>query len=100
MCIESMRARCSYIPKISVGSNTEKRALGRLIETRTYARAWAYSFNACNPPKKIEFSQAWLLELCDRLNRPVYAYHTARPIGWDGGHVYSFSHTGAFSRSS
>jgi hypothetical protein len=41
-----------------------------------YAKAYADRYNLYNPPKKVDFVKAYLLELVERPNKPVYVHHS------------------------
>eukprot|EP00126_Sphaerothecum_destruens_P002368 Sdes_comp15810_c0_seq1m4880 len=57
----------SYVAKVAIFDDDvkSKNTVCRLVEDRMYALEWAHKFNFCNPPKRVEFVESWLLELID-----------------------------------
>ncbi len=39
-----------------------------------HSKEFARKFNEYNPPKKVDFVMAWLLELIEREGRPLYVF--------------------------
>lgn len=43
------------------------------VEMQMYAKEWAKKFNSLDPPKKIDFASAWVVELIEREGKPLCA---------------------------
>ncbi|KJE89669.1 hypothetical protein CAOG_01104 [Capsaspora owczarzaki ATCC 30864] len=66
-------ASVNYVAKICLDSDAARQLLFRWVEDQMYAREWANKFNEFQPPKKVTFVDAWLLELVDRSDKPICA---------------------------
>jgi hypothetical protein len=51
----------------------DREAYFRDVRTQMVAKQWAAAFNRRQPPKAVDFVDAWVLELVDRPGRPVCA---------------------------
>lgn len=63
----------SFVAKMSMDARDDKRRdiYFRDVEMQAYARSYARLFNKYNPPKKVDFVFAFILELVDRENNPI-----------------------------
>jgi elongation factor 2 kinase len=62
----------TYVAKMSIDPFEDREIYFQDVEMQMYAREWAEKFNSYNPPKRVDFIQAWLIELIDRPGRPMY----------------------------
>eukprot|EP01098_Paradermamoeba_levis_P008406 TRINITY_DN3487_c0_g1_i1.p1 TRINITY_DN3487_c0_g1~~TRINITY_DN3487_c0_g1_i1.p1 ORF type:complete len:489 (+),score=129.55 TRINITY_DN3487_c0_g1_i1:115-1581(+) len=62
-----------YVGKISLDPFEEREGYFHDVELQLYAEQWAEKFNACDPPKKVQFIKAWILELIERDESPLCA---------------------------
>ncbi|KJE89314.1 eukaryotic elongation factor-2 kinase [Capsaspora owczarzaki ATCC 30864] len=62
----------TFVAKMAVGEE-EREQYFQDAEMQMFCRLWADRYNAYNPPKKIEFIEAWLISLTDRPNHPLCA---------------------------
>lgn len=46
--------------------------LSQDVKMQSIARQYAKKFNSIEPPQKIKFVKAWVIELVDRNNKPKY----------------------------
>eukprot|EP00468_Gymnochlora_sp_CCMP2014_P001509 CAMPEP_0167741652 /NCGR_PEP_ID=MMETSP0110_2-20121227/978_1 /TAXON_ID=629695 /ORGANISM="Gymnochlora sp., Strain CCMP2014" /LENGTH=253 /DNA_ID=CAMNT_0007625733 /DNA_START=368 /DNA_END=1129 /DNA_ORIENTATION=- len=62
-----------YVAKISMNpsDNKNKKVYFRDVETQTIAKYYADKFNSYNPPKKVDFIKACVLELIQREGNPI-----------------------------
>eukprot|EP01105_Mastigella_eilhardi_P016939 TRINITY_DN3889_c0_g1_i1.p1 TRINITY_DN3889_c0_g1~~TRINITY_DN3889_c0_g1_i1.p1 ORF type:complete len:356 (-),score=65.46 TRINITY_DN3889_c0_g1_i1:255-1322(-) len=60
-----------YVAKLSVDPYEERLTYFTDIEIQTYAKVFADRFNGYNPPKKVDFIKAFLLELDERPRSPL-----------------------------
>eukprot|EP00455_Lapot_gusevi_P006767 TRINITY_DN1289_c0_g4_i2.p1 TRINITY_DN1289_c0_g4~~TRINITY_DN1289_c0_g4_i2.p1 ORF type:complete len:364 (+),score=69.66 TRINITY_DN1289_c0_g4_i2:172-1263(+) len=63
----------SYVAKMSFDprDNADRSVYFKDIEMQCYAREYAKKFNKYNPPKKVDFVAAWILELVQRPSKPI-----------------------------
>eukprot|EP00727_Mastigamoeba_balamuthi_P014621 m51a1_g9785 putative myosin heavy chain (466) ;mRNA; r:1695421-1698611 len=60
-----------YVAKLSIDPNEERQTYFIDVQIQMYARMFAERFNAYNPPKKVDFLKAWILELTERKGTPL-----------------------------
>eukprot|EP01094_Clydonella_sp_ATCC50884_P011984 TRINITY_DN2183_c0_g1_i1.p1 TRINITY_DN2183_c0_g1~~TRINITY_DN2183_c0_g1_i1.p1 ORF type:complete len:628 (-),score=126.14 TRINITY_DN2183_c0_g1_i1:97-1980(-) len=60
-----------YVAKMSRKQGEGRESYFHDVEIQMYAKEWADKFNLYNPPKKVTFIKAWVLELYDRSHRPI-----------------------------
>jgi len=65
--------KTNYVVKISIDPFEERESYFQDVTTQMYAREYAKKYNIYNPPKKVEFVAAYLLQLVDRPNHPLCA---------------------------
>jgi elongation factor 2 kinase len=61
----------TYVAKMAIDPYEDREIYFQDVEMQMYAREWADKFNSYNPPKRVEFIQAWLIELVDRPGNPI-----------------------------
>lgn len=63
----------TYVAKISMDprDNANRDVYFRDVEMQAIAAFYAKQFNEYNPPKKVDFVKAWLLQLDDREGTPI-----------------------------
>jgi hypothetical protein len=61
-----------YVAKISIDPEEDRDSYFQDVEIQMYSKEWAKKFNSYNPPKKVEFLKAYVLELVDRQAKPMY----------------------------
>ncbi|KAL6055876.1 Alpha-type protein kinase domain-containing protein [Balamuthia mandrillaris] len=61
----------TYVAKMAIDPCEDREVYFQDAEMQMEAKRWAELFNYYNPPKRIEFIDAWLLELVDRPGRPI-----------------------------
>ena len=61
-----------FVAKLSIDPLEERATYFTDVQVQMYSRMIAEKFNAYDPPKKIEFLRAWLLELVERPSSPMY----------------------------
>jgi len=66
-------AKKTYVAKISMDprDNANREVYFRDVEMQAIAAYYAKQFNEYNPPKKVDFVKAWLLQLDDREGTPI-----------------------------
>jgi len=64
-------AGITYVAKMAIDPYEDREIYFQDVEMQMYAREWAEKFNSHQPPKRIEFIQAWLIELIDRPGKPI-----------------------------
>lgn len=55
-----------YVAKISKKSSHGREIYENDVNMQEFCQRWAEKFNACNPPKKVNYAKAWMLEFLDR----------------------------------
>lgn len=65
--------KTTYVAKISMDprDNANREVYFRDVEMQAIAAFYANQFNEYNPPKKVDFVKAWLLQLDDREGAPI-----------------------------
>eukprot|EP00160_Parvularia_atlantis_P000788 Unigene10631_Nuclearia_a/m.32499 Unigene10631_Nuclearia_a/g.32499 ORF Unigene10631_Nuclearia_a/g.32499 Unigene10631_Nuclearia_a/m.32499 type:complete len:395 (+) Unigene10631_Nuclearia_a:209-1393(+) len=63
----------TYVAKMAIDPDEDRETYFQDAEMQCFAAEWAKKFNQSNPPKKIDFVQAWILELVDRENHDLCA---------------------------
>jgi len=63
--------KTNFVAKISIDPFEERESYFQDVTTQMYAREYAKQYNTYNPPKRVDFVAAYLLELSDRPNRPL-----------------------------
>jgi hypothetical protein len=73
----------TYVAKISIDPFEERDSYFQDVMMQMLAKEYARKYNSYNPPKKVHFIKAWLIELIDRPVKPLYVstLHTA-PLLW------------------
>mmetsp|Transcript_51192 Transcript_51192/g.128439 ORF Transcript_51192/g.128439 Transcript_51192/m.128439 type:complete len:730 (+) Transcript_51192:80-2269(+) len=76
-----------YVAKVSIRSQKKSRTCCAVmshkefeqrdlyfqdVELQMYAKQWAKLFNSYDPPKKVDFIKAFVIEMIDRPNRPLF----------------------------
>jgi len=62
----------TYVAKIAIDPEDDDRDnYFADVECQMYAKEWAIKFNEFNPPKKVDFIKAYILELLDRQGSPM-----------------------------
>ncbi|CCI48393.1 unnamed protein product [Albugo candida] len=56
----------TYVAKLAIDPNEDPQTYFRDIETQAHCAYYARLYNSYNPPKRVEFIQAWILELVER----------------------------------
>lgn len=65
--------RISYVAKIAIDPNEDPSTYFRDVEMQAHCAHYAKLFNSYNPPRKVEFVKAWILELTERQGSPLCA---------------------------
>jgi len=61
----------THVAKLSIDPTEDRDIYFIDVEIQMYSRQFAEKFNEYNPPNKVDFVIAWLLELIEREERPV-----------------------------
>lgn len=61
-----------YVAKISIDPEEDRQTYFQDVEMQMYSKKWAEKFNSYNPPKKVDFVMAALIELVNRPGKPLY----------------------------
>eukprot|EP01104_Vermistella_antarctica_P017758 TRINITY_DN6350_c0_g3_i1.p1 TRINITY_DN6350_c0_g3~~TRINITY_DN6350_c0_g3_i1.p1 ORF type:complete len:436 (+),score=91.23 TRINITY_DN6350_c0_g3_i1:361-1668(+) len=67
----SVKEGRSYVAKMSIEDTESKKMYFQDVEMQMFAKEWAAKFNACDPPKKIHFIKAWVVQLVERKDSPI-----------------------------
>mmetsp|Transcript_461 Transcript_461/g.846 ORF Transcript_461/g.846 Transcript_461/m.846 type:complete len:558 (-) Transcript_461:102-1775(-) len=67
------QCRTSYVAKIAIDSNEDPSTYFRDVEAQAHCARYAKLFNSYNPPRAVEFVNAWILELTERQYQPLCA---------------------------
>ncbi|TMW56396.1 hypothetical protein Poli38472_006406 [Pythium oligandrum] len=60
------RRRGSYVAKVAIDPDEDPQTYFRDIELQAHCASYANLYNSYNPPKRVEFLKAWVLELTER----------------------------------
>ena len=60
-----------YVAKMSNNPNEDREIYLADVEMQMYAREWAAKYNKFNPPKRVQFIKASVLELIERQSTPL-----------------------------
>lgn len=61
----------SYVAKIAIDPNEDRETYFKDAEMQMYAKQWADRYNKYDPPKRVDFILAYVLELIDREGSPL-----------------------------
>jgi len=61
----------TFVAKLSIDPAEDRDLYFVDVEMQMYSKEFANMFNTYNPPKKVDFVKAWLLELTEREGRPL-----------------------------
>eukprot|EP01119_Soliformovum_irregulare_P016127 TRINITY_DN4632_c0_g1_i3.p1 TRINITY_DN4632_c0_g1~~TRINITY_DN4632_c0_g1_i3.p1 ORF type:complete len:828 (-),score=308.02 TRINITY_DN4632_c0_g1_i3:200-2683(-) len=65
-----------FVAKMSKKTSHRREIYENDVEMQIFCKQWAEKFNAENPPKKVSYADAWLIELVDRRGNPVAMLET------------------------
>jgi len=65
--------RHSYVAKIAINPREDPSTYFRDVEMQFHCNHYAKLFNSYDPPRKVEFIKAWILELTERDGQPLCA---------------------------
>jgi len=65
--------RRSFVAKIAIDPSEDPSTYFRDVEMQAHCAEYAHLFNSYNPPRRVEFCKAWILELIERENQPLCA---------------------------
>mmetsp|Transcript_25157 Transcript_25157/g.60038 ORF Transcript_25157/g.60038 Transcript_25157/m.60038 type:complete len:365 (+) Transcript_25157:160-1254(+) len=64
-------SRENVVAKVSKDENEDKMTYYRDVQAQACAKQWAIEYNAQSTPKKVDFIEAFVMELVDRPGRPL-----------------------------
>lgn len=68
---QSIIERPSFCAKMAIDPNEDPSSYFRDVEMQAHCAYYAAKFNEYNPPRRVEFCKAWILELLERDGSPL-----------------------------
>lgn len=65
--LNAVESTGSYVAKLAIDPDEDPQTYFRDIELQAHCAYYAQLYNSYNPPKRVEFIHAWILELIERL---------------------------------